>query len=326
MFRERTSAFLSGIAALLACAAAAAADSPLATLHPITASDSVLIVAPHPDDESLCCGGLIHAARRAGANVSIVWITSGDGFRWDAMVVERTLRPRGGAFNELARLRIAEARAAAEVLDVPREAQYFLGYPDRGILPLLFDHYHDGWRSKFTGDTAVPFADEFDPGAPYDGADLVRDFTAVVERTRPTRVFAPSPQDTHPDHRATGLLVGRVMQARGQADRVRYWIVHGGRGWPSPHALHPDLPQVIAPRGRGMDWQQFGLDEAAREAKLGAVMEHRTQRKVMGHVMMGYVRATELYSTVPVPEHDERCLRAEPCDFEKAPASEKAAF
>ena len=315
------------LAPLASCVGSAAEpEARLPPLEPVTAADSVLIVAPHPDDESLCCGGLIDMARRAGAAVSIVWITSGDGFRWDAMVVEKTPWPRGGAFNDLGRRRISEARAAAGVLQVPPERRFFLGYPDRGILPLLFDYYHKDWRSKYTRDTAVPFMDEFRPGATYDGEDLVRDFTAVVERVQPTRVLAPSPQDTHPDHRATGLLAMRVMEARNARDRIRYWIVHGGHGWPSPRKLRIDMPQTIAPRGAGMDWEELVLDDAAREAKYAAVLEHRTQREVMGRVMMSYVRATELYSRIPVPPNDSRCLSAEPCEFEKMPASEKAAL
>jgi hypothetical protein len=66
----------------------ALAQPALPPFRAITASDTVLVVAPHPDDESLCCGGLIHTARSAGARVAIVWITNGDGFRWDAMIVE----------------------------------------------------------------------------------------------------------------------------------------------------------------------------------------------------------------------------------------------
>src|ERR1043165_4071125 len=80
--------------------------------RPITANDTVLVVAPHPDDESLCCGGLIHAARSAGARVAIVWITLGDAFKWDAIVVEKKLRPRAGTYLELARQRMSEARSA----------------------------------------------------------------------------------------------------------------------------------------------------------------------------------------------------------------------
>jgi len=50
--------------------AAVRAQAALPAMPPVTASDSLLIVAPHPDDESLCCAGLIHAARQAGAKVA----------------------------------------------------------------------------------------------------------------------------------------------------------------------------------------------------------------------------------------------------------------
>src|SRR5262245_9961971 len=100
---------LLGGAALLS--GAAAAQQPT-SFRPIVATDRVLIVSPHPYDESLCCGGLIHSARSVGARVTIVWITNGDGFKWDAMVVEKRVRPRAGAYLELARQRQKEARAA----------------------------------------------------------------------------------------------------------------------------------------------------------------------------------------------------------------------
>src|SRR5262245_41331982 len=99
------------------------------SLRPVLSSDSLLIVAPHPDDESLCCGGLINTARRAGARVAIVWITFGDGFKWDAMVTERKLRPRAGTYRELAARREEEARAAGSALNVDPQSLFFLGYP-----------------------------------------------------------------------------------------------------------------------------------------------------------------------------------------------------
>jgi LmbE family N-acetylglucosaminyl deacetylase len=271
--------------------------------RPITADDTVLVVAPHPDDESLCCGGLIHTARTAGARVAIVWITNGDGFKWDAIVVERKFRPRAGAYLELARQREGEARKAGGLLGVAPDSLMFLGYPDRGVLRLLFDYYHPDtpWRSKFTGANAVVYEDALDPGASYRGENLVKDFSSVLDRVKPTLVLAPSPQDTHPDHRGTGLLVWRTMTARGEQDRVRYWIVHGGRDWPAPHGYHPDLDQTVAPRGLGMQWETFSLDTEAIEAKLLAVSAHQSQMKVMRRVMLSYVRSDEIYSSVPVP-------------------------
>ncbi len=149
----------------------------------------MLVVAPHPDDESLCCGGLIHAARSAGARVAIVWITNGDGFKWDAIVVEKKIRPRAGAYLELARQREGEARGArADCSACEPDSLMFLGYPDRGVLRLLFDYYHPDtpWRSKFTGANAVVYEDAVDPGAPYRGENLVKDFNSVLDRVKPT--------------------------------------------------------------------------------------------------------------------------------------------
>ncbi len=292
------------------------AGTSLPDFRPIVASDVILVVSPHPDDESLCCGGLIHAARSVGARVAIVWITNGDAFKWDAIVVERKLRPRAGAYLELAHQREREARTAGSLLGVAPDSMLFLGYPDRGVLRLLLDHFHPDtpWRSKFTGANAVVYQDAVDPGAKYDGADLVRDFNTVLDRVNPTLVLAPSPQDTHPDHRGAGILAWRTMTARGQQDRVRYWIVHGGHHWPAPRAFHPELAQTVAPRGLGMRWEAFTLDAGAIDAKRRAVLAHQSQVKVMGRVMQSYVRATELYSRIPVPPRSS-CAHALACEF-----------
>jgi LmbE family N-acetylglucosaminyl deacetylase len=308
-----------------ALCAQAPADAAFPELRPLTAEDSLLVVSPHPDDESLCCGGIIHSARAAGARVAIVWVTLGDAFKWDAMVVERTLRPRAGSYIDLARQREGEARAAAGHLNVDADSLFFLGYPDRGVLELLFDFYHPGtpWRSRFTGASSVIYEGAVSPGAEYDGEDLVRDFTSVVEQVKPTLVLAASPQDTHPDHRGAGILAWRVMTARGEHDRVRYWIVHGGRGWPRPRGYRPTLAQTVAPRGIGMNWEQFALDEAATQAKRSAVRAHRSQMKVMGRVMESHVRSSELFSRTPVPPRST-CTQPEPCEFEDGSLMEES--
>lgn len=288
----------------------------LPMLRPLQATDTVLVVSPHPDDESLCCGGLIHTARRKGANVAVVWITLGDGFRWSATLAEHKLLPGTESFRDFGRRREAEARAAAAALKVEPQSLYFLGYPDRGVLELLLDHYHPEtpWRSKFTGAHSVVYEDAVDPGADYDGEDLERDFRQVLDKVNPTLVLAPSPQDTHPDHRGTGILALRAMSARNQMDRIRFWIVHGGRGWPRPRDYIPDLPQTIAPRGLGMRWEYFRLDASARAAKLAALRAHRTQMAVMGRVMESHVRSNELYSSTPMPPRSV-CSLPEPCEF-----------
>ncbi len=266
-------------------------------MAPIRDTDSLLIVAPHPDDESLCCAGVIHQARRAGAKVAIVWITNGDGFRWDDMVVNHELLPDRASYLQLARIREGEARDAAGILGVAPESRYFLGYPDRGVGRLMSDYYAPPtpWRSHYTGARSVSYPGSFDLGAPYSGASLARDFGKILDRVQPTLVFAPSPQDTHPDHRGAGLLAMRVLTGRGELGELRAWIVHGGAGWPGG-GYAPDTPQGIAPTGTGLHWEELTLDHDDVATKLDAISAHRSQLKVMGHVMRRYVRSTELFA------------------------------
>lgn len=288
------------MALLLACLCAAGARGALPDMAPIRATDSLLVVAPHPDDESLCCAGVIHEARKAGARVAIVWITNGDGFRWDDMVVNHELLPDRASYLHLAWIRDGEARAAARILDVAPESTYFLGYPDHGVGHLMADYYSppSPWRSKYTGASSVAYPGSFDFGARYDGENLTQDFAAVLDRVRPTLVFAPSPRDTHPDHRGAGLLAARVLAARGEQGKLRSWIVHGGMRWPRG-GYAPDAPQTIPPTGSGLHWEQLRLDPGATAAKLAAISAHRSQLEVMGHVMRRYVRSTELFAVAP---------------------------
>jgi LmbE family N-acetylglucosaminyl deacetylase len=240
------------LAALLLCAsmtAATAARPPaadaLATILPAfpppLPTDRVLVVAPHPDDESLCCAGLIQQALARGATVGIVWVTDGDGFEIDAILMEHTLRPHGAASRRLGAQRLNEAHAAADLLGVARRHQYVLGYPDRDLRALLGAHFTQPLRSTYTRVSAVATAEARSPGAAYTGANLTRDLAGVLDEFAPTLVLAATPQDLHSDHAASGELVARLLAARGQSSRLRWWIVHAGRNWPAPRRYRPAL-------------------------------------------------------------------------------------
>src|SRR5204863_8264496 len=226
------------------CTAAPAAAAP--SLPHLDAQTSLLVVAPHPDDETLCCAGVIQRVLRSGGRASVVWITSGDASVLDLLIEGK---PFGGAgwLRELAEKRMLEALRATSRLGVPAEGQLFLGYPDRGVSRLLTDHRATPYTSRFTDAAAVPYSAALFPVHPYTGESLERDFGAVLERVRPTLILAPSPRDTHPDHRAAGQLTIAVPARHGLLASTRYWIVHGGEGWPSPRGLMPGVPLPAAP-------------------------------------------------------------------------------
>jgi LmbE family N-acetylglucosaminyl deacetylase/glycosyltransferase involved in cell wall biosynthesis len=127
----------------------------------------VLVLAPHPDDESLGCGGALILHARHHDPVKVVVLT--DGAAGDAGNRYRR--------DEYIALRQREAREACDVL---------------GIADLEFWSFPDG---ELTPD-----------GAPLDR--LVR----LLDGYQPTLVYAPSPLEFHPDHRATAALLWRALQ------------------------------------------------------------------------------------------------------------------
>lgn len=81
--------------------------------------DSLVVLAPHPDDEVLGCGGLIHCKRAAGARVRIVFLSDG------AASHRSFVKP-----EEMRARRAQEAIAAAARLGVDEEDVTLLGFPD----------------------------------------------------------------------------------------------------------------------------------------------------------------------------------------------------
>ncbi len=77
---------------------------------------NVLVIAPHPDDEVIGCGGAIRLRVERGERVSVVFLTSGE-------LASKHL-PR----EQVWEIREAEARAAAKILGLAK--LYFLRQPD----------------------------------------------------------------------------------------------------------------------------------------------------------------------------------------------------
>lgn len=83
---------------------------------------SSLVIAPHPDDESLGCGATIALLRSLRQRVRIVIVTDGAACGMSAKVPP----------VEIAAIRRRETLDAAEALGVPVEDVVFLQFPDKG--------------------------------------------------------------------------------------------------------------------------------------------------------------------------------------------------
>lgn len=96
-------------------------DHQSSLMSPETLAESALIVAPHPDDETLGCGGTILQKRRAGAEVKALILSDG-----------RHSHP-GLEPDALGALRCSEARDACRTLELPDDAVEFAGIPDQSL-------------------------------------------------------------------------------------------------------------------------------------------------------------------------------------------------
>jgi LmbE family N-acetylglucosaminyl deacetylase len=87
---------------------------------------TVLIVAPHMDDEALACGGLI-ARLSMKERIHIIYAT--DGMKSPAPVLPRfdSISP------ELGEARVQESIQAMKFLGVPEENLHFLRLPEAGL-------------------------------------------------------------------------------------------------------------------------------------------------------------------------------------------------
>ena len=86
-------------------------------VHTTVEGGRVLVVAPHPDDEVVGCGGTVLAHKAAGAQVAIAYVTDG-----------RRSRAFGLDSVAMALTRRREAAAAATILGVDRVD--WLGFPE----------------------------------------------------------------------------------------------------------------------------------------------------------------------------------------------------
>lgn len=260
----------------------------------------VLFVSPHPDDETLAASGIIQDVLAHGGTVDVVFLTSGDGFPNDARATNLKPLVTSADNLRLGRTRMHEARVATGLLGVPPDHVRFLGFPDRGLGPLLGQKSDlTPYRSPFTGADRVPYARALHPGAPYTRRELERQLGALLDRLHPDVLLAPSVLDNHPDHRAAAELSARLARQRGV--KLYAYLVHGGLEWPLPKGEHRDLPLTPpSPEAQGQLWHRYDLSPEQEAVKAQAVAAYRTQTLLIGRFMWAFVRTNELL--LPAPE------------------------
>ena len=273
-----------------------------------TPGERVLVFAPHPDDETLGAGGMIRQARLKGDDVRAVLITNGDGFRISAAQCFHEITVPPADFVRYAYLRQAEARTALAVLGLPSDHVTFLGYPDRGLMPMWIEHWSPKtpFSSAFTGADHSPYINSPTLHTAYCGQNLLADIEKQMLSDQPTDIYVTHPSDDHPDHAAASVFVRTALEQLrtsgvpwAQTARLHYYLVHHG-DWPTPQGLHEDAPLLPPGQMAALDTQWSALELSRRDTqkKYAAIKRYRSQVEMSSRFLMSFVRRNELFGTL----------------------------
>ena len=176
-----------------------AVTAPSAAPAGFSARTRLLVVAPHPDDETIANGLLIQQVRAVGGEVGIVLLTDGDNNPWPQRWMERRVRIGAAGRRRWGTRRHVELLQAMQRLDVPPDALQRMHWPDMGVTPRLLS----------------------DPAA------TLAALAGAIAAFRPDIVAAPSMGDRHPDHGAAHVAVRLALAQMPTAPTLLTYMVHG---------------------------------------------------------------------------------------------------
>jgi len=175
---------------------------------------NTLCIAPHPDDESLGCGGTLALLKKAGMKVAVAWVSDGGLSHPNSAKYPRP---------KLARLREQEALSAIGKLGLDAGCGCFQRLPDG----------------------ALPFSNE------VGFTEAVNSVRSIIEQFEPQTLLLPWRRDPHRDHRASWAIWTQATQDL-KLQRLEYLVWAFERAaaheWPSSEeakAFRVDISSVL---------------------------------------------------------------------------------
>ena len=190
---------------------------------------NIVILAPHPDDEALCCAGIIHNALQQGSSVTIVVVTNGDYYQGVPLGLQRE----------------AETVSAMSLLGLSEQQIIFMGYGDEALQGLYQSSspatvipspagQTQTYASRGLGGISYHQYLYGTPG-PYSRQTILGDMEAMLQNLQPTDVYTTGLWDDHPDHVATfNFVVEALLDLRRQglplSTKIHETLVHAPCG------------------------------------------------------------------------------------------------
>ncbi len=274
--------------------------------------ERLLVLAPHPDDETLSAAGLIQEVFLRGGHVRSVVVTSGDAY------VEAIEQATGRQhlthtdFLQYGQKRLEESKHAAHLLGKGFIHLDLFGYSDGSVYSMLVSHWRRSHpdRSDFTGVNRVPYKSAEDRGISQDGEDLRNELVAILRDTKPTMIVFPDVMEDDSDHAGLGmfalLAINDWLENRKDTQpepRLLAYLIHWPHGWPpgssadkpidfsdQPLFLPDDLPL------RGHLRACFNLTGQEENIKRDALALYKTQQRIMAPFLTAFIHKNECFT------------------------------
>lgn len=268
----------------------------------------IMVVVPHPDDEVIEAGGVIHRAVQNGDYVSVVLATLGD---------------YGG--KNTGKIRMKESINALGLLGVEPENIHFFGYSDNGGLAqygqafdgsLIYKMYladnpdelfysaakdnGEYWSSTYNGNDKPSYRyATLGEQAEFTRNNFIQDLETVIMTNQPDEIYATSRFDLHADHAFLTFFISEaIINHQKNVDEnynpvVYEGIVHSTEGdskWPERNSEKIGIKPINKPidfeKRTMFDWNQrisITVPEEMQKVpfadnlKSKALLEYKTQ-------------------------------------------------
>lgn len=247
----------------------------------IQPQDKVLVIAPHPDDETIGCAGIIRYCVENNISVKIVVLT--DGYL-SAPPVERH----------------DKCVSAMKTLGVPSDDIIFLGYPD-GTLPMLltknWNHKNPHNINGITTNINYPYS--YQRNASYSGESLYYNLLEIINKFEPTLILYPDSEDEQIDHWASNAFMEYALAKINYNGNKYTYVVHDAPYWPSPRTYTPEaaLTPPIEMTYINYRWVAFPLDEYQERLKEAAIDEYQIRSD---SYIRSFIRKNEIFGINPL--------------------------
>lgn len=188
-------------------------SAPFAPRDFIESLGRTLIVAPHADDESLGCGGLISLLTKNNLEVFILLLSDGTLSHPNSIEYPK---------EKLMELREEEFIHAANILNVSEKNLIFCRYGDRNVPNENSNNFENGCE----------------------------EISEILDEIKPKSIFVPWRRDPHPDHRAAYQLFEKANKNSAKIYDYPIWLQELGKSEDVPNSeevliLKLDISSVL---------------------------------------------------------------------------------